>query len=106
VREHGDALALATRLVQQAPELAAETIAALDAALARDGSALAAAIARVLAGVAARTIDVGVALPELAEACATLASADASAREAARYRVETLLPVARVDVPSDRLRRR
>jgi hypothetical protein len=105
VREHSDPLALATRLVQQAPQLPAEILAALDDALVRDGSPLAAAIARVLRGVAAGAIDPGVALPELAEACATLPFADDSVREAARYRVETLLPVARFDVPTDRLSR-
>jgi hypothetical protein len=100
-----DALALATRLVQQAPALDPESISALRAVLASDGSALAVSIARVLDGVVAGAIDAGVALPELAEACATLAHADALAREAARFRIDTLLPIDRIDVPADRLRR-
>lgn len=100
-----DALALATRLVQQAPALDHDTVAALRAALAGDGSPLATAIARVLDGVVAGRIDAGIALPELAEACATLDHADLGAREAARFRVETLLPIARIDVPASRLRR-
>ena len=91
-----DALDLATQLVQQAPALAPATVTELADVLARDGSPLALAIARVLAGVA---------LPELADACATLVVKDERAREAARYRIDTLLPMPRIDVSVDRLRR-
>jgi hypothetical protein len=100
-----DALALATRLVQQAPALDRAAVAALRALLAADGSPLAASIARVLDGVVAGAIATGVALPELAEACATLTHTDTLAREAARFRIDTLLPIDRIDVPADRLRR-
>jgi len=104
-RPHGDALALATRLVHEAPMLAPASVAALSAALSRDGTSLAIAISRVLTGVVDGAIDAGIALPEIAEACAALEIVDARARHTARYRLETLMPVARVDVPADRLRR-
>ena len=109
-----DIEALATALVQQAPALDPSTIDALGAALTADGSALALAIARVVELVADDLVDPGVALPALAEACAVLVDprADARARDAAEYRVETLQPVpdrpappAAPDVPADALSR-
>jgi len=61
--------ALITRLVQEAPTLDASAVDALVGALQRDGRPLALAIARVVELVAARTIDMAIALPALAMAC-------------------------------------
>ena len=87
-----------TRLVQEAPARDPETLRALQAALAGVGSPLARSIARILEYVADDLVDPGVALPALAEACATLV---AGARgqlaptvlDAARYQIDTLEPV-------------
>ncbi len=85
---------LATKLVQQAPDLDPDTIAALRAALEREGSPLALAIARTVELVEEQLVDPGIALPAIAEACATLdASTDPKVREAARYQIDTLQPV-------------
>ncbi len=106
---------LATLLVQRAPVLDANVVASLAAELTADGSPLARSIARVLDGVAAGQIDAGIALPPIAMACATLcdrALGDRE-REAARFEIETLLPlpdrpprVAAPDVPLASLRPR
>jgi hypothetical protein len=95
--------ALITELVQRAPDRPAATVDALLAALRsvaadRDVCALALSIARIVELVADDLVDPGIALPALAEACATLAAgvtcdADRVALEAARYRVETLQPM-------------
>jgi hypothetical protein len=87
-----------TQLVQRAPDADAQVVAELLADLGRVGSPLARAIARVIELIAARQIDPGIALPPLAMACATLADAARGALgerelEAARYEIETLLPV-------------
>jgi hypothetical protein len=89
---------LITRLVQQAPALDAATIDELRDALALVGTPLALAISRIIELVGEQLVDPGVALPALAEACATLVAAtrgqaDASALEAARFRVDTLTPM-------------
>ena len=105
---------LITKLVQRAPELDPGHIDQLADALARDGSPLALAIARVVALLGERRVDPAIALPALAEACATLATCrDPRALEAARYQVETLLPlpepaprIAAPDVALDQVRRR
>jgi len=105
---------LVTELVQQAPELDPGRIGLLADLLARDCSPLALAIARVVALVGERRVDAAIALPALAEACATLATCrDPHALEAARFQVETLLPlpttaprVAAPDVAIDQVRRR
>lgn len=87
-----------TRLIHEAPVLDAGAIADLLAALAavdRDRQPLARAIAGVVERVRDRHCDPGIALPALAMACATLcdpALGDRE-REAARYEIETLLPV-------------
>jgi hypothetical protein len=106
-----------TRLVQEAPARDVETLHALDAALAAIGTPLACSIARILGLVAAERVDPGVALPALAEACATLVAdarhgVDTRALEAARYRIETLEPLearppklGAPDVPVDGLSR-
>jgi hypothetical protein len=83
---------LSTRLVREAPELAAagELVDVLRA----DGSPLALAIARIVEYVADGLVDAGIALPALAMACSTLdTSADPAVREAARYEIETLTPM-------------
>jgi hypothetical protein len=87
--------ALATRLVQTAPVLARGDIDALVDALRADGTALALAIARVVELIDEQLVDPGIALPALAEACDALCDprSDAAALAAARYRVDTLVPV-------------
>ena len=86
---------LITQLVQQAPALDPSLIAELLIALRVDGSPLAHSIARVVELVGEQLVDAGIALPALAMACASLAEADpnAATREAARFEIETLLPV-------------
>ena len=86
---------LITSLVQSAPVLESATIDALVGALRRDGRPLARSIAKVVELVGEQLVDAGIALPALAMACATLGDArlgDAE-REAARFEIETLLPV-------------
>lgn len=86
---------LITKLVQEAPVLDAPTIDDLVAALHRDARPLARSIARVVELVGEHLIDPGIALPALAMACHTLGDArlgDAE-RDAARFEIETLLPV-------------
>jgi len=112
-----------TQLIQIAPESDDVITAALLEDLTAIGSPLAQVIADVLArvtaapGTAAR-IDAGVALPALAMACATLAAGlrgELGDREleAARYEIDTLLPVPvrtrmapAPDVPLSALRKR
>ena len=107
---------LITRVVQDAPTLDAGVIGDLLDALRADGRPLAISIARVLELVAGGSIDMAISLPALAMSCATLVDprlADRE-REAARYEVDTLLPlppgstpvVAAPDVPLSQLRRR
>ena len=100
---------LITRLVQEAPVLDAAVIAELTGELRADGRPLAEAIARVVELVGARRIDAGIALPALAMACATLCDPRLTEREreAARYEIETLLPVpGKPDVPLTSVSRR
>ena len=84
-----------TTLVQSAPALDAQVIETLLDDLRAVGSPLALSIARVIELVDEQLVDPGIALPALASACATLVSPtlDDRAREAARYEIETLLPV-------------
>lgn len=89
---------LSTRLVQQAPDLAPATIAQLRDALLDVGSPLALAIARIYELVELDVVDPAIALPALAEACATLVAGiegriGERELEAARYQIETLQPV-------------
>lgn len=108
----------ATALVQQAPDLDADVIAQLREALWAVGSPLALSIARIYELVAMDVVDPAIALPALAEACATLV-AGVEGRlgerelEAARYQIDTLEPVpdkpprvAAPDVPITQLRPR
>jgi len=89
-----------TTLVQQAPALdraLAEQLIADLRAIAPPRAPLALAIADVVELVLEQRVDQGIALPALAMACATLADFERtqSTREldAARYEIETLLPV-------------
>ena len=109
---------LITRLVQQAPALEADALHSLVLELERNAAPLALSIARVLQLVGANQIDQGIALPALAMACGTLVDPRLTAREhdAARFEIETLLPVPEgaskapkmtaPDVPLSALRRR
>ncbi len=100
--------ALITRLVQQAPTLDEAVIAELVGELRALGSPLALAIARVVELVGAGRVDPGIALPALAMASTTLADARLTDRErdAARFEIETLLPLpVEPDVPVSQLTR-
>ena len=87
-----------TQLVREAPAQGAAVTAELTLRLREVGSPLALSIARVVELVAEGRIAQGIALPHLAMSCATLADGVAgrlSEREleAARYEIDTLLPV-------------
>lgn len=109
---------LSTRLVQQAPDLDPATIAQLREELSSVGSPLALAIARIYELVDMDVVDPAIALPALAEACATLVAGiqgrvGTRELEAARYQIDTLepvpdkpAPVAAPDVPLASLRKR
>ena len=105
---------LITKLVREAPARDAQTVEDLIAALQHDGTPLALAISRIVELVADDLVDPGIALPALAEACATLVhhAQDAHAISAARYQIDTLQPVpdrpvvAAPDVPLSSLRKR
>ena len=87
--------ALITQLVQEAPTLDGDVIAELVGALRRDGRPLARAIAQVVSLVGEQLVDAGIALPALAMACQTLVDVRLGEREreAARFEIETLMPV-------------
>jgi hypothetical protein len=107
-----------TALVQQAPDLEPDTLAELRDELLGVGSPLALAIARIYELVELDVVDPAIALPALAEACATLVAGiegrvGERELEAARYQVDTLQPLpdkpARVavpDVPISQLRKK
>lgn len=109
---------LSTALVQQAPTLDPDVLAQLRAELQAVGSPLALSISRIYELVDMDLVDPAIALPALAEACATLVAGihgrvGASALEAARYQIDTLQPVpdkpprvAAPDVPITSLRKR
>ena len=109
---------LITQLVQQAPDADPAVVDELVAGLRSVGSPLARSISRVVELVAEQLIAPGIALPPLAMACATLADGVRGklpdrALEAARYAIETLLPlpdrppkIAAPDVPVSALRKR
>ena len=85
---------LITRLVREAPAIDASVVEDLRAALWSEGSPLALAIARIVELVAEGLVDPGIALPALAEACATLAaSRDPQVLAAAKFQIDTLEPV-------------
>ncbi len=112
-----------TLLVQQAPAidhaLADSLVVELRTSNHSDAAPLALAIARIVELVADGLVDPGVALPALAMACATLADGirgtlGTRELEAARYEIETLLPMpgpagvrlVMPDVPLIRLKKR
>ena len=113
---------LITELVRAAPALDPAVVRALVDALhgvpLPFAQPLARSIARVVALVAERQIDAGIALPPLAMACATLLDGVRGALterelEAARYEIDTLLPlpgnppaIVAPDVPVSALRPR
>ncbi|MDB4952710.1 MAG: hypothetical protein JWO36_279 [Myxococcales bacterium] len=108
---------LITRLVQQAPDLDDATLMDLRLALEQVGTPLARSIWRALELAADQLIDPGIALPALAEACATLVAGcrgtvDDKVLETARYQIDTLQPVPdrprmqEPDVPLSSLRKR
>ena len=109
---------LSTALVQQAPALDADTLAQLRDELHAVGSPLALSIARIYELVEIDVVDPAIALPALAEACATLVAGiegkvGERVLEAARYQIDTLQPVpdkpprvAAPDVPLTSLRKR
>jgi hypothetical protein len=84
---------LITRLVREAPVIDAGVVGELGDSLRADGRPLALAIARAVEYVAEQLVDPAVALPVLAMACATLASAtDAASLAGALFDVEILTP--------------
>jgi hypothetical protein len=89
---------LVTALVRAAPACDPAIVSELLERLDGVGSPLARSIAGVVARVAEHQIDPGIALPPLAMACATLADGVRGTLgdrelEAARYEIETLMPV-------------
>jgi len=106
-----------TRLVREAPVRDPDTVRVLADALAEAGTPLALSIARILEYLVDDLVDSSVALPALAEACATLVAGeqgevDDRAIAAARYRIDTLEPrpdppppLAIPDVPASELTR-
>jgi hypothetical protein len=86
---------LVTKLVQDAPSIDPATLDALVGELRRDGRPLARSIAKVVELVGEHLVDAGIALPALAMACTTLGDPrlGESEREAARFEIETLLPI-------------
>jgi len=106
-----------TRLVQEAPARDAAVVAELLGDLRNVGSPLALVIARILEYLDDDLVDPGIALPALAEACATLVAGvrgevDQRVLDAATYQIATLEPmpdrppkIATPDVEVLRLRR-
>ncbi len=89
---------LITSLVQRAPTIDRSTVEQLIAELRALDTPLSIAIATVVELVSDGRVDPGIALPALAMACATLddvlrGALGAREAEAARYEIETLLPV-------------
>jgi hypothetical protein len=109
---------LITALVRAAPAADPAAVDELVERLHRIGTPLARSIARVVELVAEQLVAPGIVLPPLAMACATLADGVRGKLtdrelEAARYEIETLLPVpdrppaiAAPDVPLSSLRKR
>jgi hypothetical protein len=105
---------LATQLVQQAPDLDPDTIAALRTQLEQQGSPLALAVSRIVELVDMGLVDPAIALPPIAEACSVLVtSSDPKVLDAMKYQIDTLQPVpdkapaiAAPDVPLTSLKKR
>lgn len=110
--------ALATRIVQEAPTLEPAVLDELREELQAIGSPLALSIARIYEFVGHGLVDPAIALPALAEACATLVQGIEGkvgdrVLEAARYQIDTLTPmpnkppkIATPDVPLISLKRK
>lgn len=106
-----------TRLVQEAPARSPAVVATLLGGLHDVGSPLALVIARIVEYLDDDLVDPGLALPALAEACATLVAGvrgevDQRVLDAATYQIATLEPmpdrpakIATPDVDASRLRR-
>jgi hypothetical protein len=109
-----DVDALATQLVQQAPDLHADTLAALRTELERIGTPLALSINRIVELIEEHLVDIAIALPPIAEACSVLVTtSDARVLDAMKYQIDTLQPVpdkppsiAAPDVPLSSLKKR
>jgi hypothetical protein len=109
---------LSVRLVQEAPVLDGDVIAMLRSELERIGSPLALTINRIYELLAEGLVDQAIALPALAEACATLVAGvqgrvDQKVLDAAQYQIDTLTPmpdrpprVGTPDVPLTSLKRK
>ena len=105
---------LATQLVQQAPDLDPDTIAALRTELDRIGTPLALSINRIVELIEEHLVDIAIALPPIAEACSVLVTtSDPRVLDAMKYQIDTLQPVpdqppsiAAPDVPLSSLKRR
>jgi hypothetical protein len=105
---------LATQLVQQAPDLDPDTIAALRTQLEQQGSPLALSISRIVELVAEGLVDPAIALPPIAEACSVLVtSSDPRVLDAMQYQIDTLQPlpdapppIGAPDVPLSSLKKR
>jgi len=109
---------LSTRIVQEAPRIDPQVLEALHAELHYVGSPLALVIWRIYELVDEGLVDKAIALPALAEACATVVAGirglvGESVLEAARYQIDTLTPIpdkppniATPDVPLTSLKRR
>jgi hypothetical protein len=105
---------LATQLVQQAPDLQADTLAALRTELAQIGTPLALSISRIVELIEMQLVDIAIALPPIAEACSVLVtSSDPGVLDAMKYQIDTLQPVpdkppaiGAPDVPINLVRRR
>jgi hypothetical protein len=100
--------ALITHLVREAPTFDPDVVEKLVLELEATREPLARSIARVLELVVEQLVDPGVALPALAMACATLVDPRSSDAvfEAARYEIDTLLPLPDKIIPATALRRR
>ena len=110
--------ALATQLVQEAPVLEPAVLGELRDELQQIGSPLALSIARIYEFIGHGLVDPAIALPALAEACATLVQGidgklGERELEAARYQIDTLTPmpnkppkIATPDVPLSSLKRK
>ena len=86
-----------TKLVREAPHRDQTTVNELQTALRSVATPLALSIARIIDFLAEDLVDPGIALPALAEACATLvAGPNEAVLEAARYQIDTLEPKPRL----------
>lgn len=110
---------LSIQLVQDAPALDGDVVAALRTKLENVGSPLALTISRIVELVHEGLVDPAISLPAIAEACATLVAGvqgrvGQAVLDAAQYQIDTLTPMptrpaavhAAPDVSVDALKRR